>query len=264
MTEKLPYESEGEEREDLIVDLRSPAPDLEQVLREDDEFRRAAERDEFVGKVFNKVLLVGVAAREANPGTVILRNDRQLTDGRWLQKESIEIMQSAAQAGLDRLRGNEFIDSVDHAVYERLFERTEDKTHEEFIERLAWISQNKWHLLTNNDFEMSREEKDKFKDIESSLAIASNLLFREMFYGITVNESSRTDAAILLDNIIDPAIGVEFLNPSYWHNSLLYADRRRRTLHRDYLYYAWLIEQGSLLARVLRSGQLAVQSSIDV
>lgn len=255
------FESSGEVTVP-IIDLRGHA-ETQTILHEDDEFMQGAERDEFVAQVFNKVLLVGIAARDAHPGTIILRNDRQLHDGRWLQQESIEILQSAAMAGLDRLRGNNFMDTVDHAVYERLFERTEDETHTDFIGRLAWVAQQKWHLLTDKDYEMPLADREKFKEIETRLAIASNVLFKEMFYGMAVNKVTQTEAAIQLDNLLEPSIAAEFLDPEYWHTALRYTERRKRTLHRDYLYYMWLIEQGSLMGRVLKSGQIALQATVD-
>lgn len=253
------YFYEQAQPDEEVIDLRE-TPSTEQVnTSAENGFRH---EDHFQGSV-NRILLLGVAGRDIFPSTLILRRDRQIPDGRWLQNESIEIVQNAAMAGLDRINGNFLTESIDHSVYDQLFDRFADNTHGEFVERLAWMGRMKWHLINDAQFEMRPEERQMLKDSELRMTKASNKLFRDLFFPIATAETVPEKYRNWLNEIIDPAVGIEFLSSLYWQDALQYTSKNNRAGIKEFRYYSWIREQGTKL-RTRHSHKLAFQQAVSI
>lgn len=249
----------SEQKRDGIIDLRS-ANYTEEVTSD---VGNEVLRDENLRTAINKILLLGIAARDITPHTLILRRDRQLKDGRWLQEESINILRDAAEAGRDRVVGRFTTDLPYHSVYDQLYDRFSFNSHYYFVERLDWFSSVKWNLMNDTQFEMRTEERQLLKDLEMRITKISNKLFRDMFYKIATSEHVPEKYTNLLEELIDPAIAIEFLSSKYWMDALQYTGKVDRTDMNEFKYYSWIREQ-ELKIRGHHAGRLALGRSVVV
>ena len=78
---------QGFENAPDVIDLTDGHIALQAALVEHNEF----EKEQFTKDVLEKLLILGLAARDCNPAALILRYDRPLLDGQLVQSQAIRI-----------------------------------------------------------------------------------------------------------------------------------------------------------------------------
>ncbi len=211
-------------------------------------------------EALNKLLILGIAARDCETSTLLTRWDGKVIQGEHLQTKSIEILRDAAMAGMDRINGNFTTESVAHSIYDQLFDRFSDTSHLDLVNRLGWISQNKWKLFNQPSFELTSHERQLFKENEARVVRVSDKIFRDQFFAVAMARVVPKKYTNLLEEMIEPDVGVAFLNEKHLREKMEFA----KTIGgpgsaNEYRFWGWGILKGKQLrARML--GSLASQT----
>jgi len=213
------------------------------------------QRDDHVREALNKLLILGIAARDCKTSTLLTRWDGKTIQGQQLQASSVEILRDAAMAGMDRINGNFTTSSVAHSIYDQLFDRFSDTSHLDLVNRLGWISQNKWKLFNQPRFEFSSHERQLFKENEARVVRVSDKIFRDQFFAVAMARVVPDKYANLLEEMLEPDVGVAFLNEKHLREKMEFA----KTIGapgsaNEYRFWGWGILKGKQLrARMLGS-----------
>lgn len=241
MTELGELPHRGYESTPDVIDLTDGASDMRTVMAEHTEF----EKEQFTKEVLERLLILGLAARDCNPAALILRYDRPLLDGQPLQTRAIEIMEDTAMAGLDRLRGDGTTTTVDHSVYDQLFDRYTDSSHADFVDRLAWAVAIKRNLMRDPNYEVNIRERQLYKSFEARMVQASNKIFQDMFGSVALARNTPEKYQDFLERMVDPVIAMEYLDIKYWQDSLAHLERMDHPkLDRQKSFCTWIIAKG--------------------
>lgn len=245
----MPAGKSFEQNQGNIIDLSDDALEFQKLMASHDNF----ENEQYTKEVLGKLLILGVAARDCTPTALILRIDRPLMDGQLVQTQAIEILSDAAMAGLDRLKGNELTYSVNHSIYNQLFERFTDESHSEFVNSLAWAIDIKRNLVTDPNYEPSFQDRQGYKVFEARMLRASHMIFKDMFLGVAIARNVPAKYSDYFERMIDPVIAMEFLDIKYWQDAVSRVESLKRPeLDNEKRFCVWALTK----ARKVRSENL--------